>query len=390
MVKKISGSSLENSPVNGLGKTSAALDTLIVAASGYKVTRLGISSYIDTNNFVLPWYGHVGAIAYDQGSYSGCQHTAAVIVNDTDLVGATVSVRVKSRADTVGFTLVLKKDATVLGQYIDSIRFSIKKSDSASHTIKVQQAKDAYGDSIYSIYSDAAPAMKETTMVLWSGNSGEIGPGASMYAGLTTKIAINLTDQDLNDTVAYVTIKAPADTIGILFPLKAVAMATGTYHGELGVSTTGSSQANGVIKVSGKDIVNGENIDIYYQDITPMQLQKGSICTWRPTVGSFLLDSAVYHGTVSKMFVTLYDDDIAADTAVITVKSKKDPTGISRKLAHTGAATDRVFTGLVGFSTTASNAATGVVAVQDSDFVSVGYVDTTPDTTVIQETPWLP
>jgi hypothetical protein len=388
MIKKISGSSLDNSIGNGLGKTAAALDTLIVAASGYKVTRLGISSYTGANDFVLPWYGHVGSIAYDQGSYSGCQHTAAVIVNDTDLTGATVPVRVKSRADTVGFTLVLKKDPTVTGQYLDSISFSIHKSDSATHTIKVQQAKDAYGDSIYAIYSDAAPVMKDTTMVLWSGNSGEIGPGASMYAGLTTKIAINLTDQDLTDTMAYVTIKAPADTVGILFALKPVPFATGTFHGELGVSTAGSSQALGVIKVFGKDILAGENIDIYYQDITPMQTQKGSICTWRPVIGSILLDSAAYHGTVSKMTVTLYEDDIGADTAVVTVKSKKDPTGFSRKLAHTGAATDRVFSGQVGFSTTASNAATGVIAVQAGDSVSVIYVDTTPDTVVVQQAAW--
>jgi hypothetical protein len=385
MIKKISGSSLDIS----VSKAAAALDTLIVAASGYKVTRLAISAYTGTNDFVEPWYGHVGLIAYDQGSYSGCQRTAAVIVNDTDLTVATIPVRIKSRGDTVGFTLVLKKDAGVAFQYVDSIRFSINKTDSATHTIMVQQAKNAYGDSIYAIYSDALPVQKETTLVLWSGNSGEVGPGASMYAGLTTKIAINLSDQDLTDTVAFVTIKAPADTVGFLFPLQHVLNATGTYHGELGVSTAGSSQALGIIKVSGKDILAGENITIIYQDKTPMQTQIGSICTWRPVIGSILLDSTVYHGTVSKMLVTLYEDDIAADTAVVTVKSKKDPTGISRKLAHTGAATDRIFSAQVGFSTTVSNAATGVIAVQAGDSVTVGYLDTTPDTTVIQRVPWM-
>jgi hypothetical protein len=186
-----------------------------------------------------------------------------------------------------------------------------------------------------------------------------------------------------------VTIKAPADTVGFLFPLQHVLNATGTYHGELGVSTAGSSQALGIIKVSGKDILAGENITIIYQDKTPMQTQIGSICTWRPVIGSILLDSTVYHGTVSKMLVTLYEDDIAADTAVVTVKSKKDPTGISRKLAHTGAATDRIFSAQVGFSTTVSNAATGVIAVQAGDSVTVGYLDTTPDTTVIQRVPWM-
>ena len=167
-------------------------DTLIVAASGYKTVRKAITSYTGANNFVIPWYGHVSTIMFDMGSYSGAEYAAAVIVNDSDLTGATVPVRIKSRGDTVGFTLVLQKDPTMAGQYLDSIHFSINNTDSAKHTIKVQQAKDAMGDSIYAIYNDAAPAAKETTMVQWSGNSAEVNPGASMYGGLTVKMTINV------------------------------------------------------------------------------------------------------------------------------------------------------------------------------------------------------
>jgi hypothetical protein len=385
MIRKISGNSLDNS----LGKESAVIDTLIVAASGYKVTRLAISSYSGANDFVLPWYGHVSSIVFDMGSYSGAQYAAAVIVNDSDLTGATVPVRIKSRGDTAGFTLVLKKDPTTAGQYLDSIRFSINSTDSAKHTIKVAQAKDAMGDSIYAIYNDAAPAVKETTMVQWSGNSAEVNPGASMYGGLTTKITINVSDPDVSDTSVVAWIKSPADTIGIPLTLPRVAGSWGTYSGLLGVTTGPSSAANRNIKVTGKDYLGGELIIISYQDKTPMHLQLGSICTWRPVIGSIFLDSTDYHGTVSKMNVTLYDDDIGGNTAVVTVKSKKDPTGIIDTLRYSGSGA-RTFSADIGFSTTASNAATGVIRVQAGDSVAVTYVDTTPDTIIVQKAGWNP
>ena len=386
MIRKISGSSLENS----LDKAAAAVDTLIVAASGYKVTRKAISAYTGANDFVIPWYGHVSSIMFDMGSYSGAQYAAAVIVNDSDLAGATVPVRIKSRGDTVGFTLVLKKDPTTAGQYLDSIRFSINSTDSAKRTIKVAQAKDAMGDSIYAIYNDASPAAKDTAIVQWSGNNGEVNPGASMYGGMTTKITINVNDPDVMDSFVVVTIRSPADSVvGIPLTLPSVAGSWGTYSGLLGVTTGPSSAANRLIKVTGKDYYGGELITISYNDKTPMHTQLGSICTWRPTPGSIFLDSTGYHGTVSKMSVTLYDDDIAANTAVVTVKSKKDPTGFIDTLRYVSGA-GRVFSGDVGFSTTASNAATSVIAVQAADSVVVTYVDSYPDTIAVQKAGWNP
>jgi hypothetical protein len=386
MVRKISGSSLDN---NSLGKAAAVVDTLIVAASGYKVTRLAISSYTGTNDFVEPWFGHVSAIMFDMGSYSGAQYAAAVIVDDSDLTGATVPVRIKSRGDTVGFTLVLKKDPSMDGQYLDSIRFSINSTDSAKHTIKVAQAKDAMGDSIYAIYNDAAPAAKETTMVQWSGNSASVNPGASMYGGLTVKMTINVNDPDVSDDSVVAWIKSPADTIGIPLTLPQVAGSWGTYSGLLGVTTGPSSAANKTIKVTAKDYYDGELITISYNDKTPLHTQLGTICTWRPVIGSIFLDSTGYHGTVSKMNVTLYDDDIGANTAVVTVKSKKDPTGIIDTLKYSGSGA-RIFSADVGFSTTASNAATGVIRVQAGDSVAVTYVDTAPDTIIVQKAGWNP
>ena len=89
------------------------------------------------------------------------------------------------------------------------------------------------------------------------------------------------------------------------------------------------------------------------------------------------------------MNVTLYDDDIGANTAVVTVKSKKDPTGIIDTLKYSGSGA-RIFSADVGFSTTASNAATGVIRVQAGDSVAVTYVDTAPDTIIVQKAGWNP
>ena len=184
-----------------------------------------------------------------------------------------------------------------------------------------------------------------------------------------------------------VTIKSPADTIGIPLTLPRVVGSWGTYSGLLGVTTGPSSAANRTIKVTGKDYFGGELITISYQDKTPMHLQLGSICTWRPVIGSIFLDSTAYHGTASKMNVTLYDDDIGANTAVVTVKSKKDPTGFIDTLKYISGS-GRVFSGDIGFSTTASNPATGVIAVQAGDSVAVTYIDTAPDSVVVQKAAW--
>jgi hypothetical protein len=341
---------------------------------------------------VIPWYyGNAGTIMFNMGSYSGAQYPAEVIVYNSGLTVQSIPIRIKSRGDTAGFTLVLKKDPTTYGQYLDSIRFSINATDSAKHMIKVQQAKDAMGDSIYAIYNYSAPAANDTAMVMWSGNNGEVNPGASMYDGLTTKITINVNDPDVMDSFIVVTIKSPADSVvGIPLLLPSVAGSWGTYSGLLGVTTGPSSAANRTIKVTGKDYHAGELITILYQDITPYHIQAGSICTWRPVCGSISLDSTRYHGTASKMDVILFDDDITANSAAVMVKSKKDTIGIFDTLKYSGSGASRIFSGKVSFSTTTSNTATGVIAVQSDDLVSVTYVDDTPDTLIVQKAQWFP
>jgi hypothetical protein len=393
-----SGSTLKTSDFGdlsaGLAKAGAAVnDTLVATATGYNTTSKPISSYSGTLNLWLVTTGtHAGSIMFDNGSYSGCQTAAAVIVDDLDLWGPTapqtVTVRVKSNADPKGFSIQLKMDTTTAGQYIDSIHFNINASDSATHTLMVQQPAGAMGDSIYAIYVDAAPPAIDTTMVQWSGNVGNVGPGASQYFGLAFPVIVNLNDPDLTDSLAYVFAKDSADTVGIKMTLHPVVGSTGSYSGKLWVSTAGSSQANGVLKVFGKNILSGENITLIYYDLTPKQTEYGSICTWFPTLGTLSTDSLAYHGLGDTMAITLTDNDISLNKAAVRVTSKKDPTGFIDSLTFNGTSYSRKFGGNVGFSTTASSAAKSVIAVQSPDTITLIYTDVNPDSVVTRKVPW--
>ncbi len=375
-----------------LAKTAAVIDTIVVRAAGYKQTKTTISSYAGSNDIILPRVGPaIGFVTFDNASYSGCQTKAVIIVNDTDLTGATatVSVHVKSNADSVGFMLSLRKDPTTFCQYADSLAFSIVKSDSTKRLLKVQDK--GTGDVLTVVYHDLSPdTMLSMTGITWNGTTGQVGPGASIYAGLTVKATVNLSDADLTDSVAFVTAKNDsADTAGIVMTLHPVPGSGGSYTGLLGFSTVASNQANAIIKVKAQNVLAGENITLIYNDLTPPSRQIGSICTWRPMVGVIALDSLAYHGTPNKMGITVYDDDIADSIVVVNVKSKKDATGIVDTLKFSSASASRVFTGSAGFSTTASSQATKTIGVLTAgDTVSVIYTDYTPDSVVVKKVPW--
>ena len=375
-----------------LAKSAAVLDTLIVSAAGHMTVSKPISSYTGTNDFLLLPVGpasHLGSVTFDNASYSGCQIKAVIIVQDSDQTGATVSVHVKSMADSVGFMLSLRKDPTTFGQYADSLAFSIVKSDSTKRLLKVQDK--GTGDVLTVVYHDLSPdTMLSMTGITWNGTTGQVGPGASIYAGLTVKATVNLSDADLTDSVAFVTAKNDsADTAGIVMTLHPVPGSGGSYTGLLGFSTVASSQANAIIKVKAQNVLAGENITLIYNDLTPPSRQIGSICTWRPMVGVIALDSLAYHGTPNKMGITVYDDDIADSIVVVNVKSKKDATGIVDTLKFSSTSASRVFTGSASFSTTASQQAGDVIGVLTAgDTVSVIYTDYTPDSVVVKKVPW--
>ena len=162
----------------------------------------------------------------------------------------------------------------------------------------------------------------------------------------------------------------------------------GSYTGLLGFSTVASNPAKSIIKVKAQNVLAGENITLIYYDLTPPAKQVGSICTWRPMVGNIALDSLIYHTASNKMGITVYDDDIASDTLVVAIKSKKDATGILDTLKSTGTSSSRIFTGSALFSTGASIPGKTIGVQAAGDTVSVIYKDYTPDSTVVKKVPW--
>ncbi len=362
---------------SGLIKAVAINDTLMVSALGYATVRKAITAYVGTNNFLLTAKaGSEGSISFENGSYQGCQNPIVVTVTDSDLVAATVLIKVKSTSDGKGFTMPLRKVTSSAGTYSDTVFLSIVKSDSVKHLIKVLD-----GDVVSAYYSDATPLQLDSTEVSWSGTPGNVQPGLSPYKGVLKKMTVNLWDADVADSFVTVTVASDKDNVGIITKLRQVVGSFGSYTGQIRFSLK-ASQGDSVLAVMG---TTNDNILIKYHDLTPAKDIIGSTCVWEPYLAAITMDSTAYHGVASKMSIKLIDDDITDSTAIVTVKSKVNPVGIKDTLKAV-AGSIRYFSGSVGFSTAVSGA--NNIAVQDNDTLTVQYQDDSPVQAVSQKVPW--
>jgi hypothetical protein len=362
----------------GLAKSAAAVnDTLIVSASGYATARKPITTYSGTFNVLLVASGNSeGSVLIENSSYQGCQIGMLVTVQDSDCSGATVPVRIKTTADAHGFTVQLKKVDGMAGTYADSVYFSIIKSDSVKRRIKVLD-----GDQIAAYYDEAAPRRTDSSTAGWSGTVANVNPGMSIYTGVRNKFIVNVFDPDVTDSFVTVVIASDKDKTGITAKLFKVEGSPGSYSGTIYFSLKPSA-GDSVLSVMG---TKDDNITILYHDLAPVQNVLGSICTWKPSLAMIMFDSSAYHGTTGKIAVTLIDDDIADSTVIVTVKSKKDPTGIKDTLKAPDKAVAS-FNGQIGFSATTSRP--GFIAVQNNDSVTVTYQDDSPVQTIVQTASW--
>jgi hypothetical protein len=377
LLRKITGGDIGN----GLAKPAAVDDTIKVISAGYLTSSKAITAYTGANNFSLAWTGFGGSISFEMASYQACQNPALITVVDSSVTGPTLTIHVNSTTTPAGFSMTLKAVAGAVGTYADSVYFSVKKADSTKRILKVLDQDSVFAS--YNHITPSHPAALRTTGTYWSGTTGQFGPGASQYFGLKAKMLINLFDGDLNDSEVVVTVKSPKDTTGISLALKPVPANPGSYSGKVGFSTT-TSVPGSIIAINGGDSL-GQLITMIYHDIAPVGTLYGSICTWIPSAGTLVLDSTAYHGTTSKMGITLIDDDILDSSVVVNIKSKKDATGIRDTLKLDPDAPGN-YIGQVGFSTTAS--AARVIAVADGDTVSVTYQDDTPIKTVSLKASW--
>jgi hypothetical protein len=376
-----------------LAKAAAASDTLhdtiAVFAKGYQYGLKAImavkplTSFTGNNDFVLGTQAAVaGQIMFDQSMYTGIvspQSKAVIMVFDTDVAEMTVKAKIVSKSDPTGFSLDLKRILDIYSgwMFADSVHFSLDQSDSTKHIIKVGN-----NDTLTCYYTDAAPTATVKFSSTWSGVSGSVQPNQSMYLSLRDSMRIDLTDADLTSDTASIKITSIKDSVtGIWVVCKKTT--PGTYKSPYIGFTTGPSIPNKKIQVTPE---KQNRLSLYYYDKQPLGTQTGFVL-WDGKLGFVNLDcdpDVGYIGTTTPANVTLTDADILDTTAVVSVTSKKDPTGITLKL--TGP--DGNLAGDLKFSTTASSATTGTIAVMDGDTISVTYHDDTPAKDVVQQAPW--
>jgi hypothetical protein len=320
--------------------------------------------------------GHAGSVSFENGSYQSCVVPMVITVVDSDLSGPAVPVIVKSTADRKGITLSLGKVPGEPWTYSDSVFFSIVKSDSAKHAIKVLD-----GDIVSTYYADASSRVVDSAWTTWTGVVGFVQPGGSPVIGVLNKLTINVWDSDVTDSMVFVSVSSKRDATGFNAPLRAVAGSAGSFFGQIGFSLK-ETQGDSVLAVRG---TTDDTISIKYHDLTPAQDIMGSVCIWEPFPAAISLDSTAYHGTAVRMSIDLRDDDIIDSTVVVTVRSKMDTTGIKDTLHAAGGAI-RYFVGRVGFTIAASTAES--IAVQNGDSVVVSYQDDSPVELVTQSALW--
>jgi hypothetical protein len=361
---------------NGLEKTSAAIDTLVVSAAGYAPGRTPISSYAGVNDFSLVATGGCrAAIFFENGSYQSCVVPLVITVVDSDLTAATIPVQVKSTSDTRGVTVLLKKNPGLAGTYSDSVFFSIVKSDSVRRFIRVRD-----GDTVTATYTNGTPSVPCIARTVWNGLPGDIQPKGSPISGVIHGLGITFWDSDVTDSTVTISVWSKRDTAAHRVSLARVSLSSGDYIGKIGLSLR-QSRGDSVLAVG----PGSDTIFMRYHDLTPEADIMGTGCIWLPMPANMFLDSALYHGTASVMTINLTDDDIEDGTAVVTVKSATDPAGIIDTLKATGG-TNRYFTGSVGFTTGSSRP--GFISVTNGDSVRVSYQDDSPIQPVIQSAVW--
>jgi hypothetical protein len=361
---------------NGLEKTSAAIDTLVVSAAGYAPGRTPISSYTGVNDFSLVATGGCrAAISFENGSYQSCVIPLVITVVDSYLTGATIPVQVKSTSDTRGVSVPLKKNPGLAGTYSESVFFSIIKSDSVRRLIRVKD-----GDTVTAIYANGGAAEPCFERTVWNGLPGNVQPAGSPIIGVIHGLGITLWDSDVTDSAVTVSVWSKRDTTGLRVSLIKVAQSSGDYIGKIGLSLR-RSRGDSVLAVG----PGSDTIFIRYHDLTPEADIMGNGCIWQPMPAVMFLDSAQYHGTASVMTIHLTDYDIEDSTAVVTVKSATDPAGITETLKATGGI-NRYFISSVGFTTGASRP--GFISVANGDSVRVSYQDDSPIQPVIQSAVW--
>jgi hypothetical protein len=366
-------------------KQAAAVDTLLISRSGYAYAKQPIASYTGTYAVTLTV---ALSVSLDIDYYQGISYPMYITAKDPYATTRTVSAIIISAAFPVPDTVKLTQVDSFPGMYEDSVFFSVRPVTKGTDSIHTFDQ-----DSITVSYHGAAPLTSvSTAKAEWVAVPPSVRPSVSIYLGLRLPININADDRNITDSAISIHLASHKDTVGINVVLHALSGSPGDYTGSVGASLTQSTP--------GKVIAVRPPIDTLttiYQSpalsypVISSALQ-GTALLWKCNQASIMPDSlgTGYHGTSSKMKISMEDDHIVANSVTVNVKSKKDPVGISVPLAVTD--TSFIFGGTVGFTQGASNPTALTISVAGSDTVTIWYFDpiVAPPETVSVQTTWNP
>jgi hypothetical protein len=315
----------------------------------------------------VTWNGAKGAVTLDKATYSSIATPMTITVTDLDMAAPALDVDIITTTyNSQKTTVILKAVAGSYGTYSGKVYFTAGLS-AGNDTIRVKD-----GDVVTVTYNDdVPPGATATATAVWHGVAGIVTATPAAFIGLKSYMTITLKDSDVTDPSVTVKVKSQKDTAGISVVLNSVAGSAGSYSGQVCFSLQGSSSTTGTLAVQ-----NNDTMTISYNDIAPAAVRKAA-ATWNGATAKLDVDSASYHGTTSKMAITLTDDNILDTSIVVTVKSTKDTVGIPVTLTGSNFS----FSGKVGFSSGASSAA--AIAVKDSDTVTVSIVDPASQTAAV-------
>lgn len=367
-----------------LAKETAALDTIIVTRSGFSTQRQPITSY--SGNYPVSLQFAI-SVVLDMDSYQGIDWPMTASVWDLTVNNATVSATVASTSYPTPVALTLAKDTSNPGSYATQIGFTVSKVTTLGDTVRVKD-----NDTVTVSYVKGGVAAA-TSKAVWNGLTPDVRPSVSIYLGLKLPININADDRNITDSTITIHLSSHKDTVGIDVLLHAISGSPGSYSGFVYPSLTTSTPFKMIAVRPPVDTLTTTYQSPAFSKPIVSSAQQGTALLWKCNETSILPDSlgTGYHGTTSKMKISMENDHIVATSVSVNVKSKKDPTGISVPLA-VNADTTWKFGGSVGFTTGTSSAANGVISVAGSDTITITYDDMimAPPETLHVQTTWNP
>ena len=220
------------------------------------------ASPAQTDSALTTWTGATGIVQPGGSPFLGVITPMPIHVWDSDVTDSALSVWVASKKDPVGFSATLFAANGSAGDFFGRIWFSLKGSVGDS----VLAVMGATADTISIVYHDLTPRQDISAgFTIWLPVPAVIFLDSAAYHGTGSSMTINLSDDDIADSITIVAVTSKKDPVGIKDTLRVTGGTMRNFIGTVGF-TTGASRP-GFIAVQ-----NGDSVSVSYQDDSPVKL----------------------------------------------------------------------------------------------------------------------